>query len=54
MAIRTKWTVEHACGHEIEHDLANRPADRRAGYARWLADRDCSVNCTSPASLGLT
>ncbi|MET8577335.1 hypothetical protein [Streptomyces sp. NPDC005012] len=42
MAIRTKWTVEHACGHETEHDLSDRPADRRAGYARWLADRDCT------------
>ncbi|MGW2822119.1 hypothetical protein ACWC24_14070 [Streptomyces sp. NPDC001443] len=42
MAVRTKWTVEHLCGHEIVHDLSDRPADRRAGFARWLANRDCS------------
>ncbi|MEU3553365.1 hypothetical protein [Streptomyces fragilis] len=42
MAVRTKWTVEHACGHEVQHDLSDRPADRRAGYARWLAERDCT------------
>ncbi|MET8206220.1 hypothetical protein ABZT51_09265 [Streptomyces sp. NPDC005373] len=23
-------------------DLSDRPADRRAGYARWLASRDCA------------
>ncbi|MFF0740602.1 hypothetical protein ACFYVL_09385 [Streptomyces sp. NPDC004111] len=24
------------------HDLSDRPADRRAGYARWLAGRECT------------
>ncbi|MGW4441935.1 hypothetical protein [Streptomyces sp. NPDC004682] len=42
MAIRTHWTVQHTCGHEVVHDLSTRPADRRAGFARWLADRDCT------------
>ncbi|MER6531634.1 hypothetical protein [Streptomyces sp. NPDC001508] len=42
MAVRTKWTVQHACGHEIQHDLSDRPADRRAGFARWLTTRDCT------------
>ncbi|MFC9327922.1 hypothetical protein [Kitasatospora sp. NPDC057015] len=42
MAVRTRWVTTHACGHEVEHDLAARPADRRAGYARWLAGRDCT------------
>lgn len=42
MAVRTKWTVEHACGHEDIHDLSGRPADQRAGFARWLATRDCT------------
>ncbi|KUM99909.1 hypothetical protein AQI95_35930 [Streptomyces yokosukanensis] len=42
MAVRTQWTVTHACGHEAVHDLSGRPADRRAGFARWLAGRDCS------------
>ncbi|MER8219024.1 hypothetical protein ABTZ58_00150 [Streptomyces sp. NPDC094143] len=42
MAVHTKWTVEHACGHEIVHDLSDRAADRRAGFARWLGERDCT------------
>ncbi|MET9556812.1 hypothetical protein [Streptomyces sp. NPDC006645] len=42
MAIRTEWTVEHPCGHSIVHNLSGRPADRRAGFARWLATRDCT------------
>ncbi|WP_180303626.1 hypothetical protein [Streptomyces sp. JV178] len=43
MAVRTRWTIEHApCGHEVVHDLSDRPADRRAGFARWLAGRECS------------
>ncbi|WP_435124587.1 hypothetical protein [Actinacidiphila sp. bgisy144] len=42
MAIPTTWTVVHSCGHEASHDLAGRPADRRAGFARWLAERDCT------------
>jgi hypothetical protein len=41
MAVRTKWTIEHVCGHEIIHDLSDRPADRRAGFARWLTEGDC-------------
>ncbi|MEU6356009.1 hypothetical protein ABZ896_42980 [Streptomyces sp. NPDC047072] len=24
------------------HDLSNRPADRRTGFARWLAQKDCT------------
>lgn len=31
MAVRTHWTVEHACSHSVDHDLSNRPADKRAG-----------------------
>ncbi|MGA5556163.1 hypothetical protein [Streptomyces lavendulocolor] len=42
MAVRTQWTVEHSCSHEVVHDLSNRPADKRAGFARWLAGRDCT------------
>jgi hypothetical protein len=43
MAVRTSWTIEHVpCGHEVVHDLSDRPADRRAGFARWLAGRECS------------
>ncbi|MGK4906428.1 hypothetical protein [Streptomyces albus] len=42
MTIRTHWDIEHACGHEVTHDLSERAADRRAGFARWLAARDCT------------
>ncbi|MET9812400.1 hypothetical protein [Streptomyces sp. NPDC006355] len=42
MAVQKTWTVVHACGHEITHDLSDRPADRRAGFARWLTERDCT------------
>ncbi|MGW1279305.1 hypothetical protein ACWD4V_20480 [Streptomyces tsukubensis] len=43
MAVKTVWSVEHACGHTADANLSARPADRRAGYARWLAGRDCTV-----------
>ncbi|SEC12186.1 hypothetical protein [Streptomyces sp. 2314.4] len=42
MAVKKLWTIDHACGHTTEADLSDRPADRRAGYARWLAGRDCT------------
>ncbi|MGW6393107.1 hypothetical protein ACWFR1_21940 [Streptomyces sp. NPDC055103] len=43
MPVKTTWTVIHnLCGHEVTHDLSDRAADRRAGFARWLAGRACS------------
>ncbi|WP_406149379.1 hypothetical protein [Streptomyces anulatus] len=42
MAVQTHWTIEHPCGHSTVRDLSDRPADRRAGFARWLADKDCT------------
>jgi hypothetical protein len=41
MASKTKWLVSHACGHQETHDLGGKPADKRAGYAAWLARTDC-------------
>ncbi|GAA4781956.1 hypothetical protein [Streptomyces ziwulingensis] len=38
----THWTVEHGCSHAVVHDLSGRPADKRAGFARWLASKDCT------------
>ncbi|MCX5395636.1 hypothetical protein [Streptomyces sp. NBC_00102] len=35
--------MDHACFHRVDHDLSHRPADQRAGFARWLASKDCSV-----------
>ncbi|MDF9816730.1 hypothetical protein M2266_005961 [Streptomyces sp. SPB162] len=42
MAVRTRWTVQHPCSHAVEHDLSGRPADKRAGFARWLATKNCT------------
>ncbi|MFB7620049.1 hypothetical protein [Kitasatospora sp. NPDC056181] len=42
MAVKTVWTITHSCGHESERDLGDRPADRRAGFADWLAKQDCT------------
>ena len=43
MAIKTEWPVEHRCGHREEHDLSGRRPSERAGYARWLSSKDCSI-----------
>jgi hypothetical protein len=42
MAVKTSWPIDHLCGHTTTADLSARPADRRAGYARWLAGRNCT------------
>lgn len=42
MAVKKSWNINHACGHASQVDLSDRPADQRAGYARWLAGRDCT------------
>ncbi|MGK4579606.1 hypothetical protein [Kitasatospora sp. HPMI-4] len=42
MAVKKIWTIDHSCGHEVQRDLSERPADRRAGFAAWLAKRDCT------------
>ncbi|WP_327382159.1 hypothetical protein [Streptomyces sp. NBC_01207] len=42
MAIPTSFEVVHSCGHTNTHDLSSRSADQRAGYARWLAARQCT------------
>ncbi|WP_441245289.1 hypothetical protein [Kitasatospora sp. McL0602] len=42
MAVKKVWKITHSCGHHSERDLGNRPADRRAGFADWLAKQDCT------------
>jgi len=42
MAIKTEWTVTHECGHDQDHDLSAKKAADRAGFARWLATKECS------------
>lgn len=43
MPVKTTWTVEHVCGHEQDHDLADRRPSDRASFARWLASKKCSA-----------
>jgi hypothetical protein len=43
MSIKTVWPVEHACGHDEEHDLAGKRPSERAGHARWLNGKECSI-----------
>ena len=40
--VKKIWDVTHSCGHEASRDLSNRAADRRAGFAAWLATQECT------------
>ncbi|WP_328912454.1 MULTISPECIES: hypothetical protein [unclassified Streptomyces] len=42
MAVKTIWQITHSCGHAASRDLSARPADRRAGFAEWLATQECT------------
>ncbi|MCX5426821.1 hypothetical protein [Streptomyces sp. NBC_00062] len=42
---------EHLCGHQTDRDLSDRPADRRAGFAEWLAKQECT-DCWRAAKEG--
>lgn len=42
MAVKTIWPIKYACGHREDRDLAAKKADERAGYAKWLATKDCT------------
>lgn len=37
-----RWPVRHRCGHCVEWDLSKKHPRDRAGFARWLAGRDCT------------
>ncbi|WP_406080453.1 hypothetical protein OG468_08525 [Streptomyces zaomyceticus] len=49
MASKTTRPINHSCGHHTDQDLSERPADRRAGFAEWLAKT--GVLCAPSASL---
>ncbi|WP_224277332.1 hypothetical protein [Streptomyces sp. LS1784] len=51
MAVKKIWQITHACGHGAERDLGDRPADRRAGFAQWLAKQECT-DCWRAAKTG--
>ncbi|MFD8916025.1 hypothetical protein [Streptomyces sp. NPDC059575] len=42
MAVKTIWPIHHTCGHQADRDLSDRAADRRAGFAEWLAKQKCT------------
>lgn len=42
MAIQTVWPVTHSCGHGHDHDLGGKRPAEWAGYANWLATKQCS------------
>lgn len=48
MAVKTVWPITFSCGHSEDRDLAAKRADQRAGYAKWLADKDCTA-CWRPS-----
>jgi hypothetical protein len=42
VAIKTIWPITYVCGHSEDRDLSGKRADEWAGYARWLASKDCA------------
>jgi len=42
MAVKTVWPIHHQRGHDQDHDLSEKRAIEWAGFARWLAGRDCA------------
>jgi hypothetical protein len=42
VTVKTIWPITYACGHSEDRDLSAKRADERAGYARWLASKDCT------------
>ncbi|GGU55191.1 hypothetical protein GCM10010211_19840 [Streptomyces albospinus] len=51
MAVRTSYEVVHTCGHTVTRNLSDRPADKRAAFARWLASKECT-DCWKAAREG--
>lgn len=51
MAVRKSWNIHHRCGRSVDHDLSNRPAEKRAGFARWLTGKECT-DCWKAAQEG--
>ncbi|WP_055525497.1 hypothetical protein [Streptomyces graminilatus] len=51
MAVKTIWHIDFSCGHSVARDLSDRAADRRAGFAEWLAKQECT-DCWRSAKEG--
>lgn len=42
MPVKPIWPITYSCGHGEDRDLSAKRADQRAGYANWLAQKDCT------------
>lgn len=51
MVVKTIWQITHSCNHAAARDLSDRAADRRAGFAEWLAKQECT-DCWRSAKEG--
>lgn len=49
--VATIWQITYSCGHQADRDLSDRAADRRAGFAEWLAKQECT-DCWRAAKEG--
>lgn len=45
MAVQTHYEVTFTCGHTETRDLSDRPAGKRASFAKWLARNGDCVDC---------
>lgn len=49
MAVKTHYDVTFTCGHTETRDLSDRPAGKRASFAKWLARKGECVDCWKKA-----
>lgn len=45
MAVQTHYDITFTCGHTEHRDLSDRPAGKRASFAKWLARNGECVDC---------
>lgn len=43
MAIKTHYEIKYSCGHKETKDLSERPAGKRASFAKWAERQKCST-----------
>ncbi|WP_112235313.1 hypothetical protein [Kocuria sp. BT304] len=45
MAVQTQYEITFTCGHTETRDLSDRPAGKRASFAKWLARKGECTDC---------
>ena len=45
MAVQTHYDITFTCGHTETRNLSDRPAGKRASFAKWLARNGECVDC---------